>query len=112
MRPFRRLRLSTRGEGIDCWRSALSDGLRRLGSASSTWASTTSWTRSTVSSTSRSPPPSSRPCPDGEPLVRLRLPDLPHDRAGELVGVVMGRHANVDDIRRDESHLGMLDRVL
>src|SRR5207302_9476776 len=35
----------------------------------------------------------------------LRLPDFPHDGAGQLVGIVVRGDADVDHIRGDETHL-------
>src|SRR5438105_3215358 len=56
-----------------------------------TWRRRRSWSR--------------RSCDGARAEVRLRLPNLPHDRARELFRIVVGWLSGVHDVRRDESDL-------
>src|ERR1700730_17522664 len=111
MRPSLRWRLSIPGEDIGPWRSDSSFGRWLCRWRSCIWASTTWWTRWPGSFTWRAR--SSRPnrSPDGGAGARavapLRLPDLPHDRARELLRVVVRRQPDVDHLSRGEADLGM-----
>src|SRR6202011_754593 len=81
---------------------AWSSGHLRSWLRSSIWASTTSSTHSTDFSMWRWRRSLSKASLGGEPggpLPRLCLPDLPHDRAGKLVGIVVRGNLRVDDIR-------------
>src|SRR5436305_14275592 len=99
-------RPSTRGRGSGGLRSVSSPGRGRCFSRSCISASTTWSMHSTVLSTWRWRLCWSSLSSGGEHDASC-LPDLPHDGAGELVGVVVRRHLHVDHVSGDESHLGM-----
>src|SRR6059058_39257 len=87
-------------------------GRRRCSCRSCISASTTWSTRSMAFSTSRSRRFSSKDSSDGgRGALDLRLPDLPHDGSGQLLGIVVRRDAHVDDIGSDEANLGVLRGV-
>src|SRR2546427_2672267 len=78
------------------------------GSASSTWASTTSSTSSAGQSLPAPRFSEKTGSPNGGSGIRraaanrswLRPPDLLHDGAGQLVGIVVGRDPRVDDVHQ------------
>src|SRR5256885_683975 len=77
---------------------------------SSTWASTASSTSSAASSL---PSPSSLAKTPSRPGGTTDLsgpPDLFHDGAGELVGIMVGRDPRVDDVDEDGVDAALVDR--
>src|SRR5437763_8932203 len=98
MPPSRWCRRSMPGIGTACCPWGSRSGPPGSGSRSSTWASTTSWTRSRAWSTRRW-----RRCWWSWWRGGLRFPDALDDDLGQLLRLVVGRDLGVDDVGRDEA---------